>query len=95
MRITWNEWIWLEVKGEEDLSEKRKLRREIEVEKNTVTKVSDVTTRISGGWEIVEDHWKGDTEYISDSEMSDVSKLLEKTSKINLKSKSIWKVMLG
>ena len=61
MRITWNEWIWLEVKGEEDLSEKRKFRKEIEVEKNTVTKV----TRISGkvdGWENVEDHWKGDTE---------------------------------
>ena len=36
------------MKGEEDLSEKRKFRREIEVEKNTVTKVSDVTTRISG-----------------------------------------------
>ena len=36
------------MKGEEDLSEKRKLRREIEVEKNTVTKVSDVMTRISG-----------------------------------------------
>ena len=51
--------------GEEDLSEKRKFRREIEVEKNTVTKVSDVMTRISGkvdGWENVEDHWKGDTE---------------------------------
>ena len=49
------------MKGEEDLSEKRKFRREIEVEKNTVTKV----TRISGkvdGWENVEDHWKGDTE---------------------------------
>ena len=36
------------MKGEEDLSEKRKFRKEIEVEKNTVTKVSDVTTRISG-----------------------------------------------
>ena len=36
------------MKGEEDLSEKRKFRREIEVKKNTVTKVSDVTTRISG-----------------------------------------------
>ena len=36
------------MKGEEDLSEKRKLRRKIEVEKNTVTKVSDATTRISG-----------------------------------------------
>ena len=36
------------MKGEEDLSEKRKFRREIEVEKNTVTKVSDVMTRISG-----------------------------------------------
>jgi hypothetical protein len=32
--------------GEEDLSKKRKFRREIEVEKNTVTKVSDVMTRI-------------------------------------------------
>ena len=65
------------MKGEEDLSEKRKFRRKIEVEKNTVTKVSDVMTRISGkvdGWENVEDHWKGDTEY-SDSEMSDVLKL--------------------
>ena len=54
------------MKGEEDLSEKRKFRREIEVEKNTVTKVSDVMTRISGkvdGWENVEDHWKGDTEH--------------------------------
>ena len=53
------------MKGEEDLSEKRKFRREIGVEKNTVTKVSDVMTRISGkvdGWENVEDHWKGDTE---------------------------------
>ena len=53
------------LKGEEDLSEKRKFRREIGVEKNTVTKVSDVMTRISGkvdGWENVEDHWKGDTE---------------------------------
>ena len=53
------------MKGEEDLSEKRNFRREIEVEKNTVTKVSDVMTRISGevdGWENVEDHWKGDTE---------------------------------
>ena len=30
------------MKGEEDLSEKRKFRREIGVEKNTVTKVSDV-----------------------------------------------------
>ena len=62
------------MKGEEDLSEKRKFRKEIEVEKNTVTKV----TRISGkvdGWENVEDHWKGDTEYIGDSEMSDVLKL--------------------
>ena len=52
------------MKGEEDLSEKRKFRREIEVEKNTVKKVSDVMTRISGkvdGWENV-DHWKGDTE---------------------------------
>ena len=28
------------MKGEEDLSEKRKFRRKIEVEKNTVTKVS-------------------------------------------------------
>ena len=36
------------MKGEEDLSEKRKFRRKIEVEKNTVTKVSDVMTRISG-----------------------------------------------
>ena len=36
------------MEGEEDLSEKRKFRREIEVEKNTVTKVSDVMTRISG-----------------------------------------------
>ena len=36
------------LKGEEDLSEKRKFRREIKVEKNTVTKVPDVTTRISG-----------------------------------------------
>ena len=36
------------MKGEEDLSEKRKFRREIEVEKNTVTKVSDVMTRIMG-----------------------------------------------
>ena len=65
------------MKGEEDLSEKRKFRREIEVEKNTVTKVSDDMTRICGkvdGWENVEDHWKGDTEY-SDSEMSDVLKL--------------------
>ena len=86
------------MKGEEDLSEKRKFRREIEVEKNTVTKVSDDMTRISGkvdGWENIKDHWKGDTEYIGDSEMSDVLKLLEKSSKINLKSKSIWKVMLG
>ena len=36
------------MKGEEDLSEKRKFRRKIEVEKNTVTKVSDDMTRISG-----------------------------------------------
>ena len=53
------------MKGEEDLSEKRKFRRKIEVEKNTVTKVSDDMTRICGkvdGWENVEDHWKGDTE---------------------------------
>ena len=53
------------MKGEEDLSEKRKFRREIEVEKNTVTKVSDDMTRICGkvdSWENVEDHWKGDTE---------------------------------
>ena len=63
------------MKGEEDLSEKRKFRREIKVEKNTVTKVSDATTRISGKVEDVEDHWKDDTEYISDSEMSDVLKL--------------------
>ena len=69
------------MKGEEDFSEKRKFRREIEVEKNTVTKVSDDMTRISGkvdGWENIKDHWKGDTEYITidiDSEMSDVLKL--------------------
>ena len=53
------------MKGEEVLSEKRKFRREIEVEKNTVTKVSDDMTRISGkvdGWENIKDHWKGDTE---------------------------------
>ena len=36
------------MKGEEDLSEKRKFRKEIEVEKNTVTKVSDDITRICG-----------------------------------------------
>ena len=36
------------MKGEEDLSEKRKFRRKIEVEKNTVTKVSDEMTRICG-----------------------------------------------
>ena len=50
------------MKGKEDLSEKRKFRREIEVEKNTVTKVSDDMTRISGkvdGWENIKDHWKG------------------------------------
>ena len=66
------------MEGEEDLNEKRKFRREIEVEKNTVTKVSDFMTRIMGkvdGWENVEDHWKCDTEYIGDSEMSDVLKL--------------------
>ena len=47
------------MKGEEDLSEKIKFRRGIEVEKNTVTKVSYVMTRISGkvdGRENVEDH---------------------------------------
>ena len=68
------------MKGEEDLSEKRKFKREIEVEieKNTVTIVSAVMTRIMGkvdGWENVEDHWKDNTEYISDSQMSDVLKL--------------------
>ena len=66
------------MKGEEDLNEKRKFRREIEVEKNTVTKVSDFMTRIMGkvdSWENVEYHWKDDTEYISDSQMSDVLKL--------------------
>ena len=36
------------MEGEEDLSEKRKFRREIEVKKNTVTKVSDDITRICG-----------------------------------------------
>ena len=36
------------MEGEEDLSEKRKFMGENEVEKNTVTKVSDVMTRISG-----------------------------------------------
>ena len=56
MKLIIGELNWLKkrkkrkivMKGEEDLSEKRKFRREIEVEKNTVTKVSDVMTRISG-----------------------------------------------
>ena len=86
MKLIIRELNWLKkrkkrkivMKGEEDLSEKRKFRREIGVEKNTVTKVSDVMTRIMGevdGWENVEDHWKDDTEYISDSQMSDLLKL--------------------
>ena len=68
------------MKGEEDLSEKRKFRREIEVEKNTVTKVSDDMTRICGKVDGIERMLKIiekvilNTEY-SDSEMSDVLKL--------------------